>query len=281
MISFKQIAYLICCTFIIFSSVHGVEAAEDMAKQSQNPLGTIISVPFENNFLFGLGPSDSSAYVLNMKPMYPANFGNWNLINRFVIPLMYSEGQDINSQDPLDQPYSQINNLLGGSEFGLGDITYQAFLSPAKPGKVIWGAGGALVVPSATEDRYSSDKWSAGPALVALTMPGRWVIGCLAQNVWSFAGSGEQNVNKGIFQYFINYNLDKGWYLSSTPTITANWESDSDNRWVVPFGGGVGRLIKFGKMPVDMKLVGYWYAEKPSFGPDWSAQFTIKFLFPK
>ncbi|MBW1819884.1 MAG: hypothetical protein JRJ60_22320 [Deltaproteobacteria bacterium] len=48
-----------------------VLADQDMAKQSQNPLGTIISMPFENNFYFGIGPSDATAYVLDMKPVYP------------------------------------------------------------------------------------------------------------------------------------------------------------------------------------------------------------------
>ena len=258
-------------------------AEDDLAKQSQNPLGTVISAPFENNFLFGIGPSDSTAYILNMKPMYPVTLGDWNLINRFVIPVMYSEGQDVDliPGDPILTDYSQINDIIGGSEFGLGDLTYQAFFSPAKPGKFIWGLGGAFVVPTATVDRYSSEQLSVGPAAVVLTMPGRWVIGLLTQNVWSVAGWGDGDVNKFLFQYFINYNLEGGWYLTSTPTITANWEADSENRWMVPFGGGLGKLFKFGGRPVDMKLAGYWNAERPEFGPDWQLQFTVKFLFPK
>jgi hypothetical protein len=37
------------------------------------------------------------------------------------------------------------------------------------------------------------------------------------------------------WQYFINYNMAKGGYLTSVPIITANWEADSDNRWTVMF----------------------------------------------
>lgn len=40
------------------------QAEEDLAKQSQNPLGANISSPFENNLYFGIGPSDSTAYAL-------------------------------------------------------------------------------------------------------------------------------------------------------------------------------------------------------------------------
>jgi hypothetical protein len=88
-------------------------------------------------------------------------------------------------------------------------------------------------------------------------------------------------VNKFLLQYFINYNMSNGWYLSTTPVITADWNAASGERWTVPFGGGVGRLVKFGSQPVDFKLAGYWNAEKPTNAPDWNVQFQVKFLFPK
>jgi len=257
----------------------------DLAKQSQNPLGTVISLPFENNLLFNIGPSAKTGYVLNMKPVYPVRIGDWNMINRFVVPVMYSGGQDAPVPPPadVDLGYGSINaDKLTGSAVGLGDITWQPFFGPASPGKVIWGVAPVLVMPTATEDRYASDKWSAGVGAVALTMPGKWVIGMLTQNVWSFAGeSSAPDVNKFLFQYFINYNLNDGWYLTTTPVITANWEAPSGNQWTVPFGGGIGRLVRFGKQPVDFKLAAYWNAERPENAPSGSLQFTVKFLFPK
>ncbi len=208
----------------------------------------------------------SFVYKLNIKPVYPVNLGKVNLINRFILPVIY-----------------QQERVEGeGSEFGLGDFTYQAFFSPAEPKKLIWGVGPALVFPTHTNDRLGVDKWSAGPAAVALAKPGPWLVGGLIQNVWSYAGdSGASDVNIFSFQYFINYNFKNGWYISSTPTITADWEADSDDRWTVPFGGGVGKLVHFGKQPVDLKLQGFWNAEKPSGASDWSLQFQVKLLFPK
>ncbi|MEA2115214.1 MAG: neuromedin U, partial [Thermodesulfobacteriota bacterium] len=120
------------------------------------------------------------------------------------------------------------------------------------------------------------------PGVVALAMPGNWVLGVLGYNLWSFAGpSDEENVNFFLFQYFFNYNLSNGWYLTTTPIITANWEADSDDRWTIPFGGGAGRLVKFGKQPVDFKAQAFWYADAPENGPEWALQFMVKFLFPK
>ncbi|MCP4331319.1 MAG: hypothetical protein GY785_01590 [Gammaproteobacteria bacterium] len=93
--------------------------------------------------------------------------------------------------------------------------------------------------------------------------------------------SDEPDINKLTFQYFINYNLDDGWYLTSTPVNTANWEADSSDRWTVPIGGGFGRLVRFGTQPVDFRFPAFGYAEQPEGGPDWNAQFSVKFLFPK
>ena len=50
---------------------------------------------------------------------------------------------------------------------------------------------------------------------------------------------------------------------------------------IKPLGGGIGRLLRFGKQPVDFKLMAYWNAEKPRFGADYTLQLTVKFLFPK
>jgi hypothetical protein len=172
--------------------------------------------------------------------------------------------------------------LGNGSAFGLGDTTYQAFFSPAEPGKLIWGVGPAFVFPTATEDRFASDKWSAGISAVALAMPGRWVVGMLVQNVWSVAGDGNaDNVNSFMVQPFANYNLDDGWYLNTSPVITADWEQGSGDRWTVPLGLGVGRLVRHGSQPVDYRLAAYSNVEKPSFASNWSLQFTVKLLFPK
>ena len=39
-------------------------------------------------------------------------------------------------------------------------------------------------------------------------MPGKWVIGALANNLWSFAGDSDRdNVNLMTVQPFVNYNI--------------------------------------------------------------------------
>jgi hypothetical protein len=69
-------------------------------------------------------------------------------------------------------------------------------------------------------------KFSLGPSVVLLVQPGHWTVGVLINNVFSVAGSAHRpDVNQMLLQYFVNYNLKKGWYLASGPIVTANWNS--------------------------------------------------------
>lgn len=262
---------------------------EELAKESQNPIGNLISVPFENTFYFDIGPSDSTAFSTTMKPVYPMNFGDINLINRFILPYIYAEGQDeedlkglIPDDGGFDPGFGATIGAATGSADGFGDLTYQGFFTSAKPSKILWGAGPAITFPTHSEDRFGSDKVSAGPSLVVLAKPGKWLFGTLMQHQWDVAGrSSAPDVEKSSMQFFVNYNFSDGWYFTSSPTITANWEADSDDRWKVPLGGGIGKLHRFGKQPVDFKLVGYSNVEQSDFGPDYEVTFTVKFIFPK
>ncbi len=165
----------------------------------------------------------------------------------------------------------------------MGDINQSLFFGPSKPGKIIWGVGPVFLLPTATDSRLGGKKWGVGPGAVALTMQGPWVIGGLVQNIWSFAGpSDENNVNQMLAQYFVNYNLANGWYLTSSPIITANWEANSNNKWTIPFGGGFGRLFKIGRLPVNTQLQAFYNVEKPDvLRPDWTLRFQLQFMLPK
>jgi hypothetical protein len=145
---------------------------------------------------------------------------------------------------------------------------------------LIWGAGPAILIPTSTDDRLGAGEWGAGPGVVFLTIQGPWVVGSLFSNVWSFTG--DSDVNIFTWQPFVNYNLDGGWYLTTSPLITANWEADSDNTWTVPVGGGFGRVFRVGQQNLNMQLQSFYNIEEPDdIGPEWSIRFQVQFLFPK
>lgn len=255
---------LLCCA----GAVHAAAAepsAEALAKAAQNPVADMISLPFQNNTNFNFGPEEETQNVLNIQPVIPFQVSkDWNVITRTILPIV-----------------SQPGLFPGqGRENGLGNTLFTAFLSPRDSGKVIWGVGPAIQLPTATDDQIAEDQWAGGPSAVVLTMPGHWVFGALVSNIWDMSGS--QDINFFTLQPFINYNFSKGWYVSTSPIITANWEANSGNEWTVPLGGGVGRIFKLGKQHLNAQVNGYYNVEKPNnIGPDYTLRLQLQFLFPK
>ncbi|MEA3467217.1 MAG: neuromedin U [Thermodesulfobacteriota bacterium] len=247
--------------------------AEDLAALAQNPVANAISLPLQNNTMFNIGPDQDTANLLNIQPVIPLDLTeNWNLITRTIVPVLYVE----------DLSDGQTTTGIGdGNTWGLGDINFTGYISPAKPGKVIWGVGPSLSVPSATDDLLGSRKWSGGLGAVALAMPKPWTLGVLVRQLWSFAGDSDRSsVSQFLAQPFINYNMSDGWYLVSAPVITSNWKANSDDRWVVPLGGGVGKLFSIGSQALNLQISAYYNVVKPDLGPEWSTRLQLQFLFP-
>ncbi|MFZ0582921.1 MAG: hypothetical protein WAN72_19970 [Candidatus Acidiferrales bacterium] len=250
--------------------------AEELRKESQNPVASLISVPIQDNWNFNIGPSDRTQNVLNIQPVIPLSLSkNWNLIVRWITPIIYQ---------PLPVTQASGPPVQTTGVYGLGDMNPSFFLVPKKS-KIIWGIGPSLVLPTATNTTYlGQGKLSVGPSAVVLVQPKHWTIGALANNVWSVAGHSDIDkpaVNQFLLQWFVNYNMKKGWYLTTSPIITANWRATDGNVWTVPFGGGVGRIMKLGFQPVNITAQFYGNAVYPAGTSPWGLRLQFVLLFPK
>ncbi len=246
----------------------GEDEAGELARAVQNPVASMISLPFQSNTNFGFGSKEKPSHVLNIQPVWPFGLNDeWNLITRTIMPIV-SQPQLVSGQD---------------RETGLGDTTFTAFLSPARPGKLIWGVGPVFLMPTASDDRLGADKWGLGPSAVLLTMPGNWVIGSLFSNVWSTGGSGREDVSIFTWQFFVNYNMSNGWYLTSSPIITANWEARTgSDTWTVPVGGGVGKIFRIGSLPpMNFQVQSFYNVAKPGALGRLNLRVQLQLLFPK
>jgi len=236
----------------------------ELAKKLSNPVASLISVPFQSNFDFGGGPNDDGfRYTLNVQPVVPFQIStDWNLITRTIIPLIHQE------------------NMIGqSSQTGLGDISQTFFLSPAKPGNLIWGAGPVMLYPSATDDLLGTEKFGIGPSVVALRQTKGWTFWTLANHIWSVAGDGGRD---DVSSTYINPGISYQTKTLTTFLVQAepvyDWEH---SQWTVPVEAGIAQLVKFGKQPVSFSLQGRYFAEKPAGGPDWGLRFVVTFVFPK
>ena len=264
--TFRAILVAVSALFPAALPVWAQESSE-IAKQAQNPIANVISVPIENDFSPQTGINKEDSYVLELKPVVPFKLSNdWTLITRTIIPVI---------QVP------DLAPTVDGTT-GVGDVQLSLFLSPAKAGAVIWGVGPVVSFPTASQEILGTKKLSVGPTVVVLRIQGHWLFGTLVQNLFSVAGpAARADVNQMLMQPFANYNLRHGWYLTSSPIITANWEVNPNQRWVVPVGGGVGKIVHLGKLPVNIYTQFFRNVERPDGTTSWSARFQAQLLFPK
>lgn len=258
---------MLCGSCFIVGAAWAQDAqdAADLAKTIQNPVASMVTLPIQVNWNRGIGDYDRTGMNMNIQPVVPfAGSGNWDMITRTIVPL---------NSVPIGET---------GSVFGIGDTSFNLFFVPKNTGKMTWGIGPSLTLPTASNgDVLGSQKWSIGPTGVVFYGTGSWTMGIVASNVWSFAGEDDrEDVNLLVLQYFVNYNLGNGWAVGAAPIITANWEAESDQQWTIPFGLQVSKVMRFGNQPVNLLLGYYENSEHPDGGAESQVRFQINLLYP-
>lgn len=234
----------------------------ELARQDQNPITRFYVMRFENNLQLGYGPHDEAINFFRFQPLIPVKLtSDWILLTRLVVPVVH-------------QPWPQSND-------GVGDISMIAFLTPARSDRFVWGVGPGLLLPTATKSALGSEKFSVGPAVAAVYTTERWVFGVVAQNLWSFAGDDDRSdVRAMTLRPLVNFNLPHGWYLTTSPSFFANWETNDSNRWLVPVGGGLGRVFRVGGQRLSSTVESYYHVERPEIGPEWQIRVQVSLLYP-
>jgi len=268
---------LFACIAAYSADSYGEDSGGDLRAATQNPISAMYSLPFK--FTFDNGADNGDANFLNVQPVLPATVGDWNLVSRIIVPITNAPGgvPGLAGNPGVGDPSKS------GRTTGLGDINYSLFLNPLKTeGTLIWGLGGSITAPTATDDRLGSGKWSAGPTAVGLVQPEWGTYGMLLRHLWSFAGEDDRRgVSQSLIEPFVNYNLENGWYLISDSVITVDWKIKSGDKVTLPLGGGLGKIFKIGKQPMNMRVEAYYNAIHPDAGPEWTIGGTIQFLFPR
>jgi len=263
----NQRSVLCALAFGAFASSHTcAQDADELAKQLSNPIASLTSVPMQLNYDEGFS-GGGSKYTLNIQPVIPVSISDdWNMISRTILPAISQE--DVAPGD--------------GSQSGIGDVLQSLFFSPKAltASGWTWGVGPALLLRTATDDLLGTDKWSAGPTVVALkqTKSG-WTYGFLTNHLWSFAGDDSRtDVSSTFLQPFVARGLGKGRTLSVNFESSYDWEGE---QWTTPFNVGYSQVSKIGSQLVSYQGGVRYYFEAPDGGPEWGLRFAFTLLYPK
>ena len=260
--TFYRIGFALLFMLLTTSAVISQQSDEELAKKLSNPVASLISVPFQNNYDWGIGPNDGTKYLLNIQPVIPVSIGKkFNLINRVIVPII-----------------SQSNIIGSESQSGMGDILMSNFFSP-KVSKIIWGIGPAFLFPTATNDYLGGKKFGIGPTAVILNQSQGWTYGALLNRIWSVAGDKDRNdISTFYMQPFLSYTTKTSTSIGLSSEDTYNWKSKGWASASLLFN--VSQLLRIGKLPVSVGLGGKYYFETPALKSYWGGRFTFTFLFP-
>jgi hypothetical protein len=245
--------------------------AEELAKKLSNPVASLISVPFQFNYDQDIGPaSEGERTLLNFQPVVPITLNaEWNVISRTIVPITFEQ----------DDVFPGA-----GDQSGLGDIVQSLFFSPVKPtsGGLIWGVGPVVLLPTASDVLLSADQWAVGPTAVGLKQTGPWTYGALANHLWGVHQRGSDDrsdLNATFVQPFVSYTTPTAWTYTLNSEATYDWHNED---WGVPINALVSKLLRAGKLPLQVGLGLRYWAEHAENGPEgYGLRFVVTPLFPR
>jgi len=250
-------------------------SADELAKELSNPVTSLWSLQFQfNNARLETGDSNPVS-----------GEGVYNLYFQPVLPVKLTERMNLITR-PVFALYNSVPHPTGPSSSErttrFGDTILAQVLSPAGTEPWIFAAGPTWVFPTAGSDFTGQGKWQVGPAIGGGYITKKFIIAVLAQQWWSFAGDADRestsqmNLLPLIYRFF-----GGGWSVGYSGNILADWKAASGERWTVPVGLSAGKVVKFGRLPVQVQIGGQYFVERPTGGPEWNVQLKVTPVIPK
>lgn len=243
---------------------------EEAAKQAENPIADIVNVKLQNNTNYLIGPNERTQDALILQPIIPVHLPRrLSLIAIANIPWVW-------------QP--DVANPTG-TTFGMADIVMNFYFGLRPRSIWYWGVGPSLRLPTGTDRRlgpFDSGEFSLGATAAFAVTPGHWVLGAFVSNVWSVGGrDGGATVNQLVVQPIASFNFPSAWYLTYSPNIVGDWTAPTANGWLVPVGGGVGKVKLIRRAAFGFEVQAFWNVVRPEPGPLWTLRLQISLAFPK
>ena len=83
-------------------------------------------------------------------------------------------------------------------------------------------------------------------------------------------------------QPFAAWFFGEGWKVGYSGNILADWKAPSNNRWTVPIGMELGKVVKLGRVPVSIAIAVQYMPIRPdNVGQQWNFQLALTPVLPK
>ncbi|MFA6548966.1 MAG: hypothetical protein WCT39_03435 [Candidatus Margulisiibacteriota bacterium] len=267
---FRPLALGLLISVFLIAPLYAAEEDESksqhLAKQLQNPVAALISIPFQNNWASGMGTGkNGTQYLLRLQPVIPVSYNkDYNLIVRPIFS------------------YVDQKDLYGSSrQSGLGDTELELFWSPktVAPNEAIWGIGSVLLFPTAADTVLGMEKWGIGPAAVVLKQMGGLTYGGLLNHIWSVAGNSSRgNVSATFMEPFLALSNKHGSTVTLLSESTYDW---MNNQWTIPVELGVSQILPLFGYYFSAGATGIYNLQSPTNISRWSTRITITLLLPE
>jgi len=262
------------CLIVSANLLHAPNlVAEESESASQSATDSFFALPVELEV--DSGAANGDATFLRIAPLWGSpSTNNWKVMHLNLLTIADAPG-GVPGQPGNPDP------VPGDHVLGVGDLTHASFFTPPSTGKTVWGFGAMVSIPIASDSNLGSGKWSAGPAFRFVYRSGPWNLGMFGGQIWSFAGSGNRgDISQLIVRGALRRELANDWYFVSAPVITVNWKSENQ-KWLLPLGGGIGKVIRIHSKPWALSLQGYYNVIKPDGAPNWSVRLSVITPLPR
>jgi hypothetical protein len=246
-------------------------SADEIARDLANPNSSLANLTlklqyrtFDGN-LPGAGDQDSTTALF--QPVFPfslgesASGGEATFFARPAIPYFF------------DQPWFNSDTGIFEEVSGMGDIVSDFAYGVTEKNGLLWALGGVTTLPTATDSRLGSGKWSLGPELFIGKFEQWGLYGVFPSHQWDIAGWGDRGVNVTTIQPFLVTLPGGGWSVGSAPIMNYDWQAE---QWTIPVNLTVSKTVQIGKTPVKLSVEANYYVESSeTFGQDWFVGFNI------
>lgn len=272
------------------------EGLGEMSSKLNDPTSDIWALQGEFDYILNKGDlsnhSTKNRYQFVFQPVLPIPLTkDWKILTRPVVPILSTAIPRLDigrfkyhRNTGLGTSEAAASSLGWHRQAGLSDIALPLMLSSRKKSPWMLALGPTFSLPTATDSSLGSGLFEVGPAAVIGYKTKNVTAVTLWQYWWDVAGWGDSNsVSNGSVLYGLYYNFPGpgNWQVGMNPTISYNDKASSGNKWNVPIGINVGKMVKFGKLPVKIQAgADYSLAYQDNYGERWKFKVQITPVIP-